>query len=536
MKTSVICAGGWVTRIGASLMATSALIAVNLLGGCKVGPDYTQPPAPVAQTYRDPGADSVQRQAATPDLAKWWTVFEDPVLNDLVVAAVKQNPTLQTAAARVLAAQARRGIAFGLLFPQDQAAVGGYTRNQLSRNQANTAGLDRHYDDWQLGAAASWELDIWGKYRRLIESSDADVLSAVASYDDAIITLISSVAAEYISIRILEQRLAVALANVDVQTRGMELADARFKGGTATELDRTQALTLLRNTEARVPEMRTGIIQGQNRLCVLLGIPPKDLSEILDDSNGIPRVPAYVAVGIPADLLRRRPDIRRAERELAAQCARIGIAKAELYPSFSLVGDMRLAAEDSGDLFRSGSVQSFGGPTFRWAMFNYGRIKNNVRVEDARFQARVGVYENTVLAAQAEVENGIAGYIGSQRQAVLLSDGVAAAQRAVEIAEAQYQGGTADYTRVLDTQRSLQNEQDRLVSTHGAVALNLVSLYRAMGGGWEIRGDRVHLDEKIRAEMRKRTNWGALLPPATPENPVSLNTIRSDSAKRGEPR
>lgn len=517
MRLDGMRAGPGIARTGTGWMWTTAVVAATLLGGCMVGPDYTPPPAPIAENYRDPGSDSVQRETAPPELARWWTVFEDPILDDLVETAVKQNPTLQSAALRMLAAQAQRGIAFGLLFPQEQNAFGSYTLNRLSGNQANQALLDREYGNWQLGAAATWELDIWGKYRRGVESADAEVLSELANYDDALVTLISNVAAEYISIRVLEQRLVVARANVDVQKRGLELADHRFRGGTATELDRTQATTLLRGTEALIPQLEAAIIQGQNRLCVLLGIPPRDLNEVLGAKNEIPRVPASVAVGIPADLLRRRPDIRRAERQLAAQCARIGIAKADFYPSLSLVGDIHVAAEDFGDLFKGRSIQAFGGPTFRWAILNYGRIENNVRVEDARFQALVGVYENTVLTAQAEVENGIAGYISAQRQAALLTDSVAAAERAVQVAEAQYQSGTADYTRVLNTQQALQNEQDRLVATRGAVALNLVGLYRAMGGGWEIRGDRVQIDQEIQTEMCKRTNWGALLQPAATE-------------------
>lgn len=512
MKNDVTRTGLDITRIGASMMLAAAVLAATLLGGCMVGPDYTPPTAPIAEAYRDPGSDSVQAGAALPELAKWWTVFDDPVLNDLVQTAVKHNPTLQSAAVRVLAAQAQRGIAYGLLFPQEQDALGGYTRNQLSGNRANQSMLNRHYSDWQLGGAATWELDLWGKYRRGVESADAEVLSELASYDDALVTLISNVASEYISIRILEQRLVVARANVDVQSRGLELADDRFKGGTSTELDRTQATTLLRGTESLIPQLQAAITQGQNNLCVLLGIPPKDLSGLLGTKSDLPHVPASVAVGLPADLLRRRPDIRRAERQLAAQCAQIGIAKADLYPSFSLVGDIHVGAEDTADLFKGRSVQAFGGPTFRWAILNYGRIESNVRVQDARFQALVGVYETTVLTAQAEVENGIAGYIGAQRQAVLLSDSVMAAARSVELSEAQYRGGTADYTRVLNSQQSLQNEQDRLVSVRGAVALNLVSLYRSMGGGWEIRGDTVQLDQEIQAEMRKRTDWGNMLP------------------------
>lgn len=504
---------------------TAAAMGLTLAGltlapsGCMVGPDYKTPPAPVAETYRDPGSDAVKRDSA--DLANWWTVFKDPILDELVQTAYRQSPTLQTAAVRVVEAQARRGIAVGLLFPQQQTGFGGYTSNMSSRNQALGAKTgDRYFDDWQLGTAATWELDIWGRFRRGIQATDAEVLSAVASYDDALVTLIGDVAAEYVAIRILQDRMAVAQANVEIQKRGLEIAETRFKGGTATELDRIQATVLLRDTEALIPEFEAGIIQGQNRLCALLGMPPKDLSAKLGKQS-IPAAPATVAVGIPADLLRRRPDIRRAERELAAQSARIGIAKSDLYPSFSLVGDIRLTSENFDDLFEGRSVQAFGGPTFRWALFNYGRIENNVRVEDARYQALIGEYENTVLRAQSEVENSIAGYLGSQRQTGPLSESVAAAQRGVQIAETQYKGGVADYTRVLLTQLFLQEQQDALITTRGAMALNLVSLYRSMGGGWELREDQLPLSDEIRAQMRQRTNWGKMLPPSANAAPAT---------------
>ena len=493
-------------RAGVLLTLTLATAA----GGCKVGPNYQEPPAPVAEAYRDPGSDAIKRESS--ELANWWTVFQDPALDRLVQTAYEQSPTLQVAAVRVLEAQARRGIAYGLLFPQRQAGFGGYTRTQRSENVANTGNnIDRSFDEWDLGAAASWELDIWGRFRRGVASADAEVLSAVASYDDALVTLISDVVTDYVTLRILQERLAVTRANVEVQRRGLDLAETRFRGGTATELDRTQATALVRDTEAVTYELETAIIQTQNRLSVLLGLSPRDLSEFIGEAKPIPVSPASVAVGIPADLLRRRPDIRRAERELAAQSERIGIAQSDLFPSFSLTGDIRLVAENLGDLFEGESVQAFGGPGFRWDILNYGRIENSVRVQDARFQALVGQYENTVLRAQAEVENSIAGYLGAQRQIVALTDSVAAAQRAVQVAETQYRGGIADYTRVLTTQNFLQTEQDRQVSTRGAAALNLISLYRAMGGGWELRGDRVQIDEKIRQQMRKRTNWGKML-------------------------
>jgi NodT family efflux transporter outer membrane factor (OMF) lipoprotein len=506
-----------------------AVVALNvLMSGCMVGPNYKTPPAPVAPEYTDPGSDSVKRETA--DLAEWWKVFSDPVLDQLVQTAYRQNPTLQAAAVRILEAQARRGIAVGLLFPQQQTAFGDYTRNQLSRNQANVpGGIDRSFDNWEIGAAAAWELDIWGRFRRGIESTDAEVLASVANYDDVLVTLVSDVATEYLSIRILQERLAVATANVEVQRRGLDIANTKFTGGTATELDRTQATALLRDTEALIPDLESAIAQAQSRLCVLLGIAPTDLSERLGAQKTIPVAPASVAVGIPADLLRRRPDIRRAERELASQSARIGIAKADLFPSFSLSGDIRLTSENFGDLFNGDSVQAFGGPSFRWAILNYGRIENSVRIEDARFQQLIGQYENSVLRAQGEVESAIYGYLGAQRQIGLLADSVTAAQRAVQVAETQYQGGVADYTRVLNTQGFLQQEQDRLVSTRGAVALNLVSLYRALGGGWEVRGDRVEIDQRIQDQMRQRTDWNNMLPPSAES---AKQTISPAAAER----
>lgn len=493
----------------AAAFAAAGLTLAVCAGGCMVGPDYKEPPAPVAESFRDPQSDTVNRKPT--DLTSWWTTFDDPALNELIRLAHEHNPTLQVAAVRVLESQARRGIAVGLLFPQQQDAFGGYTRNRLSANQVNIGNLnDRNFDDFQLGAAAAWELDIWGRFRRGIEAADAEVLSAMATYDDALVSLTGQVATEYMTVRILQERLAVTRVNVDVQKRGLQIAEDRFTGGTATELDRQQATTLLRDTEARIPDFEASIIQTENRLCVLLGIPPKDLSAMLGDRT-IPASPATVAVGIPADLLRRRPDIRRAERNLAAQSARIGVAKADLYPSFSLVGDIRLSSQNFGNLFAEDSIQGFGGPTFRWAILNYGRIENNVRVEDARFQALIGTYEDTVLRAQGEVENSIAGYVGAARQIGALADSVKAAQRAVEVAETQYRGGTADYTRVLNTQDALQTAQDRLVSARGALALNLVSLYRAMGGGWELRSEKIPVDEKSKQQMRERTDWGRML-------------------------
>jgi NodT family efflux transporter outer membrane factor (OMF) lipoprotein len=488
---------------------TTALVWLN---GCvMLGPDYVRPPAPTAETWIDPGDPTVKRE--TKDIGAWWTVFNDPVLNTLVETAYRQNPSLRAAGVRVLEAQARRGIAIGLLFPQQQDAFGAAISNELSENRANQSSplIKRDFDDWQIGFDATWELDLWGRFRRGIESADAELLASVATYDDVLVSLVAEVARNYALLRTLQERLEVAKANVEIQRRSFEIADAKFQGGVVTELDSAQAASLLHDTEAQIPGLESDIRQTQNTLCILLGIPPQDLQHMLGGVQSIPSPPAEVAVGIPADLLRRRPDIRRSERLLAAQSAQIGIAKADLFPRFALVGTISLASQDFDDLFKGDSFDNFGGPSFRWAILNYGRIQNNIRVQDARFQALIGDYENTVLQAQGEVENALAAYLGAQRQVQLLTSSVESANRAVELAEFQYREGVTDYTRVLNTQQFLVTEQDRFVATRGSVALNLVAVYKALGGGWEMRIGKDLVPQETQQQMLERTWWDGMI-------------------------
>jgi NodT family efflux transporter outer membrane factor (OMF) lipoprotein len=312
-------------------------------------------------------------------------------------------------------------------------------------------------------------------------------------------------------LRSLEEQLVVTNSNVAIQQRGYELADTKFKGGITTALDPAQAAALLHDTEAQAVDLETQISQTKSTLCVLLGLPPQDLADLLGEERPIPSAPEQVAVGIPAELLRRRPDVRRAEGFLAAQSAVIGVATADLYPSFSLGGELGLAAEHFSDLWRGDSVQAFVGPSFRWAILNYGRIENNIRVQDAAYQALISDYESVVLRAQGEVETAIAGFLGAQEQVVALTKSVDHATRAVGLAEQQYRGGIADYTRVLDTQDFLTVEQLRLVATRGDVALNLIALYRALGGGWELREGQDLVPTFIKEEMQQRTDWDEMI-------------------------
>ncbi len=500
------------------------VVAVTIIaGGCtKVGPDFVKPEAPQAETWIEEDDTRVKLEEA--DYSQWWTVFDDAVLTDLVNLAAAQNLDLQVAGLRILESRAALGVAIGQQFPQQQDLTAAYSRTKLAKNAPNTADpVDRNFDDLSFGLDAAWELDFWGKFRRGIESVDASLAADVASYDDFLVTLTADVASTYAFIREIQERLKLARNNVALQQRTLEIAEARFKAGAVTELDVQQALSFLRETESRIPVLEAQLRQAQNALSVLLGIPPQDLIEEIGGVKPIPTADAEVALGIPADLLRRRPDIREAEFEAAAQSARIGVARAELFPAFSIAGFVGLQTSDAGgrtsrnanidDLFEANSLTGFINPQVRWPILNYGRLTNNVRVEDARFQQSVVDYQNTVLEAYQEVEDALVAFLRSQEQAGFLDGSVKASERSVELALLQYREGIADYQRVLDTQRDLVGRQDDLAATQGSIARNLIATYRALGGGWETRTDAQFVPEETLLEMQERTNWGDLVPP-----------------------
>ena len=327
----------------------------------------------------------------------------------------------------------------------------------------------------QIGAQAGWELDFWGKFRRAIESADAGLFSTLADYDNALVRLTADVANSYILIRTAEERIDIARQNAETQQESLKIAEARFKYGTVTQLDVEQARTSLSNTLASIPTLETQLRQAKNALSVLLGLPPGDLADLLGGPSEIPVSPPQVIVGIPADLLRRRPDIRSAELQAAAQSAQIGVAKADLYPAFSLTGSFGFLSTDVGtfklsDMFRWGSRTIQAGPSFQWNLFNYGRITNNVRVQDARFQELLIAYQNAVLTAQQEVEDNLVAFLRAQDRADLLAQSVASAKAALDLAVLQYREGLKDFTTVLIAQQTLSIEQDNLASTLGTIS------------------------------------------------------------------
>jgi NodT family efflux transporter outer membrane factor (OMF) lipoprotein len=453
--------------------------------GFKVGPNYKRPPAPVAEHWID--ASDVRVRSQEPDDCQWWTVFKDPVLNDLIQSAYRQNLTLREAGFRVLQARARLGIAIGELFPQQQTMDGSYTRRGVSENVANrVATPQRWFSTWDYGFGLAWEVDLWGRFRRAVEATDDTLDASVENYDDVLVTLLGDVATTYVQIRTFQQQIAYARQTLELQRQSLAIAQAKFRGGQTSKVDVNQGQSDVSNTEALVEQLLISLREATNRLCILMGMPPEDILRKLGDAP-IPVTPPDVVVGVPFDLLRRRPDVRRDERLAAAQCALIGVAEADFYPAISLNTTFGWSSQELKDLFAHGSFRGSIGPSFQWEILNYGRILNNVRLQDARFQELVAHYQNTVLNAAGEVENGLVTFLRAQFRARDENEAVNAEADAFKEALAQYQGGLVDYNRVILIQERLVERQQTLAEAQGQIATGLVQVYRALGGGWQIR-------------------------------------------------
>ena len=445
-----------------------------------IGPDYQAPEAPVARNWLDWG-DKSSRQST--DHRAWWHVFHDPVLNRLVEIACEQNLTLMSAGTRVLQARAELGASIGQLFPQTQQGQGFIHNERMSQavplgaggasNSLNTFWLDA------LSIQAAWEIDIWGKFRRGVESKDAAFLSTIASYDDVLVTLLGDVATTYIGIRVLEKQIAIAQANVIRQRAVAGIARTRYEGGAESQLDVHQAENILATTEASVPRLQIQLNTGLNALRVLLGMPPQSLGFLLARSTGkIPQPYGKVSLGLPADLLRRRPDIRAAELRAMAQSAQIGVAKSELLPALSITGNFGGVASDTyghhlGEVVSPIGRAFIAGPSFKWNVMNYGQITNNVRLQDAKLQQYLIDYQNAVLKAQQEVENGIYTFRLSQTESAFLKKGVVEAQEAVKIGLIEYQLGSRDFTTMLNAQQYVYNTETSQATAAGHVSKGL---------------------------------------------------------------
>jgi len=512
-----------VNRWGARAVA---MAGVALLSACTtLGPDYQRPAVPWLDHWTGGSLEPLATAPRVPQSAQtseWWRRFNDPVLDRLVAEALRANPNVRTAGLRIMEARAQLGIAGSTLYPQVKQATGDVLWAGEHKEHSDTSAVS-----FSAGLRASWELDFWGKFQRGIEAADAGYWASIALYDDVQVLMASQVASLYISIRTVKVRLRIAAENAALQKRNLDISERLFKSGHDSELDVQQAKAQYLATLASIPALEIGVRQAQNALSTLLARPPGPLPEMVEAKDTIPQADLEVIVDMPADLLRRRPDVRAAEMQLAAQSALIGVSTADLYPSISLLGSIGLSATSLSSASRS---LTWGiGPSLVWNVFDRGLLTNAVLVQDARFQQLYEQYQDAVLRAAREVDDAAVSFAKTREQIVLLDESVKAAQRSLDIATLQYREGLTDFQRVLDSQRSLFLQQDTLVTAQGGVMQNVVAIYKAMGGGWEQGRSRPVVDDATRDTMERRSDWkGILAAPLPPPDalPTSSATAR----------
>ncbi len=466
---------------------------ILMAAGCALGPNYHKPDLPVPAAWTEVQQNGVDTRSV--ELARWWRAFNDPLLNSLVDRAVRSNLDLRSAEARIREARASRTVTASGAWPTVDVS-GSYTRNRASDNaigapaqgavvapSAGGANLDQNL--YRSGFDASWEIDVFGGVRRSVEAADATVEATVEDRRDVLVTLLGEVAKNYIDLRGFQRRLVVARANLKTQQDTLELTQVRFQAGLASDLDVAQQETQVNTTAAQIPILESSLKQEAYALDVLLALQPGTLWKELAKETAIPNLPPEVLVELPSDLLRRRPDIRRAERQLAAATAQVAAATADLFPKFSLTGIAGLQSVSASDWFTRGSRFWSIGPTISWPVFDAGRIRANIEIRNAQQEQALTQYEKSVLSAFQDVETALVNYANEQVRNRSLTDALAASRRAVTMANELYLRGLNDFLNVLDTQRTLYTTESELTQSQATMASNLVALYKALGGGWE---------------------------------------------------
>ncbi len=530
------------------LTSMAAIVLGACLSGCMVGPNYRPPKTQVEShfgelgktTSTEPTAQASHAVEQTPPVAQWWHTFDDPELDRLIAEAVKKNYVMQIAELRVRQARAVRGMATSGLFPQIGANLG-YNRSLGSRNvelplgggssgstgsasSTSAAPKARSLDSlagippttsaaetggagggagtplsvlgggglpgvttdlFQAGFDSTWELDIFGGTRRRIQAATAEVQAAVENRRDVLVTLLAEVARDYMELRGTQERLTVARQNLDAQKQILELTQSMYKAGLVSDLDTTRAAAQVATTTSTIPPLEAQVRELIHALSTLLARQPEALSKELSESKPLPPLPPRVPVGLPSQLLQRRPDIRAAERQIAAATARIGAAKADLFPKFTITGSMGLDSSHLDNLFEWDSRYFLFSPTVTWPIFSAGRIRSNVALQRANQQAAVLAYRNTILAALQEVEDALAIYATQQARRTSLTEALHQSRRALDIPQDQYKNGLVDFLTVLEAQRSVLAAQDSLAQSDESVSTDLVALYKSLGGGWQ---------------------------------------------------
>ena len=504
------------------LLATIGMQACTVLG-----PDYVRPDTDLAPDWQSDSLQTAPKTASAQpgwtEQGQWWRHFNDPVLDALIADVLDNNHSLKVAALRLLEARAQQGIAGSTMYPQVQQLSGSVLNTERRQSGGSSS------NQWLYGAdfSVAWELDFWGRFQRGIEAADANFMAALAQYDEVAILLAAQTAQFYVAIRTLESRLNIAHSNAAIQQRSLEITERLFKSGNESELDVQQAKTQYLATLASIPPLQASLRQTQNALAILLARPPGTLPEMRAGTGVMPQASLMMVADLPADMLRRRPDIRAAEMQLVAQSSLIGIAEADLYPSLVLLGSLGVSASSISGA--PTTLEAGIGPSFTWNMFDYGRIKNNVRVQDARLQQLTELYRDSILQAAREVDDAAIAYVKSLEQVDLLERGQVAAQRSLDIANIQYREGMADFERVLDAQRSLFSQQERVVSNSGNVVSSLIAVYKAMGGAWDISRPAALLDDATLNTMKERSNWGDLLDAPIPPTSTPVTTESTSS-------
>ena len=479
----------WKSRIFRPI--TLLLITFFISGCASVGPDYVPPRAKAPDAWNTHLSTGLT--GGTPDphaLARWWTTLNDPVLADIIDQSISGNLDVKTAQSRIREARARRGMAFASGFPSVDAA-GAYTKTRM--NGSSSMGVSEERGQYSAEFDAAWEIDVFGGVRRSVEAADADLDAACENLHDAMVTLLAETALNYIDARTFQARLAAAESNLDLQKQTFELNQYRYQAGLIDELAVSQARYNLETTRAQIPALRSGLSEAMNRLSVLTGQTPGALNHLLAERRPIPVTPASVAVGVPAEALRQRPDVRKSERALAAQTARIGEVTADLYPKFTLTGSIGYESLSSGDLLTAGSRVWRYGPGVSWRIFDGNAIRQNIKVQSALQEQALIQYESTVLTALEETENALNAFIEEQNRREALTRAVDAATQAAKLAENKFSAGLMDFSTVLDAQRSLVSLQDQLGQSDGAVTANLIRIYKALGGGWTHENDELQI-------------------------------------------
>ncbi|MGE9270900.1 MAG: efflux transporter outer membrane subunit [Verrucomicrobiales bacterium] len=472
-----------------------AVVASSLFSGCMVvGTDYSRPEMITPDAWHQ--SVSADLKTGSSSLSTWWDKFHDPTLNRLIRTARDSNRSLAIAYERINEARASLGVSRSQLFPTVDFD-GSVTRNRTTQNLFSSDPPNgKTTDIYATGLTAGWEIDVFGGIRRSIESASATAEGMEELYRDAMVSLLADVALSYIEIRTFEERLVVARRNLDAQQKSLDLTQARLEAGLSPELDVAQAETNLSNTQAIIPQLLNGRSQAVNRLSVLLGKYPSATETLLKGSKGIPGIPSSSFVGIPADLLRSRPDVRAAERNLAAQNARVGVAEAELFPRFSLAGTFELQSLAGSTLLESRSRDYGFGPSFSWNIFNAGSVRNQIAIEESRTKQLYMAYEETVLSAVSEVEDSLASVKNERERLSALRRATNSATKAEELVTTNYTEGLVDFQNVLDAQRTVASTEDALATSQGTIAAGYVSLFRALGGGTPMKPAAVDPDGK----------------------------------------